>query len=142
MKVVRPALEGENIIICLPTGWGKTRAAVYVAKKHLDSRKAAGQTAKVAVLVNKVPKATGLRSSLNLLFPLRTQPGSAAHSAHVGRLAAERRHQLGVFPFTLLPLPQLRTGNSISSVRRGNLMGARFQRDQSTVQPQGCRCVI
>eukprot|EP00066_Takifugu_rubripes_P019301 XP_011608567.1 PREDICTED: interferon-induced helicase C domain-containing protein 1 [Takifugu rubripes] len=55
MKVVRPALEGKNIIICLPTGWGKTRAAVYVAKKHLDSRKAAGQTGKVAVLVNKIP---------------------------------------------------------------------------------------
>lgn len=73
MKVVKPALEGENIIICLQTGWGKTRAAVYVAKKHLDSRKAAGQTGKVAVLVNKVPKATGLHSSLNLLFPLRTR---------------------------------------------------------------------
>lgn len=102
MKVVRPALEGKNIIICLPTGWGKTRAAVYVAKKHLDSRKAAGQTGKVAVLVNKVPKATGLHSSHNLLFPLRTQEGSVFHSAHVGLLAAELGHQLGVFSFTLL----------------------------------------
>lgn len=104
MKVVRPALEGENIIICLPTGWGKTRAAVYVAKKHLDSRKAAGQTAKVAVLVNKVPKATGLHSSLNLLFPLRTQEASLFHPAHVGSLATELCHQLGGFSFTLLPL--------------------------------------
>lgn len=104
MKVVRPALEGENIIICLPTGWGKTRAAVYVAKKHLDSRKAAGQTGKVAVLVNKVPQATDLHSSLNLLFPLRTQEGSVSPSAHVGSLAAELSHQLGVFSFTLLPL--------------------------------------
>lgn len=88
MTVVRPALEGKNIIICLPTGWGKTRAAVYVAKKHLDSRKAAGQTGKVAVLVNKVPKATRLHSSLNLLVPLRTQEGSVFHSAHVAASSA------------------------------------------------------
>lgn len=88
MTVVRPALEGKNIIICLPTGWGKTRAAVYVAKKHLDSRKAAGQTGKVAVLVNKVPKATRLHSSLNRLVPLRTQEGSVFHSAHVAASSA------------------------------------------------------
>ncbi|KAJ8344705.1 hypothetical protein SKAU_G00288980 [Synaphobranchus kaupii] len=49
-EVVQPALEGRNIIIWLPTGGGKTRAAVYVAKKHLESTPGA----KVAVLVNKV----------------------------------------------------------------------------------------
>lgn len=69
MDVARPALEGKNIIICLPTGSGKTRVAVYVAKKHLDRRKAAGQPAKVVVLVNKVPKASGLRGSVNPLEP-------------------------------------------------------------------------
>ncbi|XP_035253022.1 probable ATP-dependent RNA helicase DHX58 [Anguilla anguilla] len=49
-EVIQPALEGRNIIIWLPTGGGKTRAAVYVAKRHLESRSGA----KVAVLVNKV----------------------------------------------------------------------------------------
>ncbi|XP_010738101.3 ATP-dependent RNA helicase DHX58 [Larimichthys crocea] len=49
-EVVQRALRGENIIIWLPTGGGKTRAAVYVAKRHLETT----QKAKVVVLVNKV----------------------------------------------------------------------------------------
>ncbi|KYO46671.1 putative ATP-dependent RNA helicase DHX58 isoform B [Alligator mississippiensis] len=49
-EVIMPALEGQNIIIWLPTGAGKTRAAVYVCKRHLETR----ARAKVAVLVNKV----------------------------------------------------------------------------------------
>ena len=54
MEVAIPALQGKNIIICLPTGSGKTRAAVYITKKHLDSRVHLGQLGKVVVLVNKV----------------------------------------------------------------------------------------
>lgn len=50
-EVVQPALEGKNIIIWLPTGAGKTRAAVFVARHHLDQKKGQG---KVVVLVNKV----------------------------------------------------------------------------------------
>lgn len=53
-EVARPALQGENVIICLPTGSGKTRVAVYITKKHLDSRKPEGRPGKVVVLVNKV----------------------------------------------------------------------------------------
>ncbi|XP_020488255.2 probable ATP-dependent RNA helicase DHX58 [Labrus bergylta] len=49
-EVVERALQGENIIIWLPTGGGKTRAAVYVAKKHLETK----PKAKVLVLANKV----------------------------------------------------------------------------------------
>ncbi|XP_078012164.1 ATP-dependent RNA helicase DHX58 isoform X2 [Phascolarctos cinereus] len=49
-EVILPALEGKNIIVWLPTGAGKTRAAAYVAKRHLDMV----DGAKVAVLVNKV----------------------------------------------------------------------------------------
>lgn len=49
-EVVERALGGENIIICLPTGAGKTRAAVYVAKRHLETT----ANAKVVVLVNTV----------------------------------------------------------------------------------------
>lgn len=45
-----PALEGKNIIIWLPTGTGKTRAAAYVAKRHLETV----DGAKVVVLVNRV----------------------------------------------------------------------------------------
>uniref|UniRef100_UPI003AAF394D ATP-dependent RNA helicase DHX58 n=1 Tax=Centroberyx gerrardi TaxID=166262 RepID=UPI003AAF394D len=49
-EVVKRAVQGENIIIWLPTGGGKTRAAVYVAKRHLETT----PHAKVVVLVNKV----------------------------------------------------------------------------------------
>ncbi|XP_045686745.1 interferon-induced helicase C domain-containing protein 1 isoform X3 [Phyllostomus hastatus] len=55
MEVARPALEGKNVIICLPTGSGKTRVAVYIAKDHLDKKKKASKPGKVIVLVNKVP---------------------------------------------------------------------------------------
>ncbi|XP_041663660.1 interferon-induced helicase C domain-containing protein 1 [Cheilinus undulatus] len=55
MDVARPALEGKNIIVCLPTGSGKTRVAVYITKTHLDGRRAGGRSGKVVVLVNKVP---------------------------------------------------------------------------------------
>lgn len=49
-EVIMPALEGKNIIIWLPTGAGKTRAAAYVAKRHLETV----DGAKVVVLVNRV----------------------------------------------------------------------------------------
>ncbi|XP_061091079.1 interferon-induced helicase C domain-containing protein 1 isoform X2 [Conger conger] len=55
MTVAIPAMEGKNIIICLPTGSGKTRVAVYITKEHLDSRAQLGLPGKVVVLVNKVP---------------------------------------------------------------------------------------
>ncbi|XP_063041102.1 probable ATP-dependent RNA helicase DHX58 [Engraulis encrasicolus] len=50
LEVVQRAVARENVIIWLPTGGGKTRAAVYVAKHHLKTT----PNAKVAVLVNKV----------------------------------------------------------------------------------------
>ncbi|KAK2809899.1 hypothetical protein Q5P01_000481 [Channa striata] len=49
-EVVERALEGDNIIVWLPTGGGKTCAAVYMAKRHLETTPGA----KVVVLVNKV----------------------------------------------------------------------------------------
>ncbi|XP_030364169.1 probable ATP-dependent RNA helicase DHX58 [Strigops habroptila] len=47
---VAPALSGRNCIVWLPTGAGKTRAAVHVCRRHLESRRGG----RVAVLVNKV----------------------------------------------------------------------------------------
>ncbi|XP_060633905.2 interferon-induced helicase C domain-containing protein 1 isoform X1 [Anolis sagrei] len=55
MEVAQPALEGKNTLLCLPTGSGKTRVAVYIAKHNLDKNKDAGKQGKVIVLVNKVP---------------------------------------------------------------------------------------
>ncbi|XP_077392113.1 interferon-induced helicase C domain-containing protein 1 isoform X2 [Festucalex cinctus] len=55
MDVAKPALEGKNIIICLPTGSGKTRVAVYITREHLDHRRAEGKAGKVIILVNMVP---------------------------------------------------------------------------------------
>ncbi|XP_063174361.1 interferon-induced helicase C domain-containing protein 1 isoform X2 [Candoia aspera] len=55
IEVAKPALEGKNIIICLPTGSGKTRVAVYIARDHLDKKREAEECGKVIVLVNKVP---------------------------------------------------------------------------------------
>ncbi|NWJ01659.1 DHX58 helicase, partial [Crypturellus undulatus] len=49
-EVIAPALGGENSIVWLPTGAGKTRAAVHVCRRHLQIH----PRAKVAVLVNKV----------------------------------------------------------------------------------------
>lgn len=54
MEVAQPALDGKNVIICLPTGSGKTRVAVYITKDHLDKKKQASEPGKVIVLVNKV----------------------------------------------------------------------------------------
>uniref|UniRef100_A0AAY4CWN9 RNA helicase n=1 Tax=Denticeps clupeoides TaxID=299321 RepID=A0AAY4CWN9_9TELE len=49
-EVVQRALRGENAIIWLPTGGGKTRAAVHVARRHLEVTPGA----RVAVLVNRI----------------------------------------------------------------------------------------
>ncbi|NXF34450.1 DHX58 helicase, partial [Nyctibius bracteatus] len=49
-EAAAPALRGRNCIVWLPTGAGKTRAAVHVCRRHLENRRGG----RVAVLVNKV----------------------------------------------------------------------------------------
>lgn len=103
MDVARPALEGENIIVCLPTGSGKTRIAVYVTKKHLESRRVEGKAGKVVVLVNKVLKLKSAASNSELctiilthfcpfshpkqtfIFSSICTCGSAHHKLHTAR---------------------------------------------------------
>ena len=69
-EVAAPALEGLNVIICLPTGSGKTRVAVYITGQHLDARLALGQPGKVVVLVNKVrTRPLGTQTPSNGLTP-------------------------------------------------------------------------
>lgn len=63
-EVIMPALEGKNIIIWLPTGAGKTRAAAYVAKKHLETV----DRAKVVVLVNRVHLVTQHSEEFRLML--------------------------------------------------------------------------
>lgn len=94
-EVVERALQGENTIIWLPTGGGKTRAAVYVAKRHLETT----PKAKVVVLVNRVHRLhttdrTGrVQNNKNRIFP----PTSVAEECKI-------QHVFDVFHcrFTLL----------------------------------------
>ncbi|XP_076464782.1 ATP-dependent RNA helicase DHX58-like [Babylonia areolata] len=52
-ELATPALMGENTIICAPTGSGKTRVALYIVKKHLDSRDMKAR--KVVFMARTVP---------------------------------------------------------------------------------------
>ncbi|XP_062383215.1 interferon-induced helicase C domain-containing protein 1-like [Sardina pilchardus] len=54
LEVAQPALRGENSVVCLPTGSGKTCVAVYVVKQHLDHLRQQGAPGKTVVIVNKV----------------------------------------------------------------------------------------
>ncbi|XP_012403721.1 probable ATP-dependent RNA helicase DHX58 isoform X1 [Sarcophilus harrisii] len=86
-EVILPALEGKNIIMWLPTGTGKTRAAAYVARRHLGMV----DKAKVAVLVNKVHLVTQHKKEFSqMLGPkwnIVTMSGDGGFRAGFGYLA-------------------------------------------------------
>uniref|UniRef100_UPI00358DF329 ATP-dependent RNA helicase DHX58-like isoform X2 n=1 Tax=Myxine glutinosa TaxID=7769 RepID=UPI00358DF329 len=50
-EVAQHALKGRNIIVCLPTGTGKTRVAIFIAAEHLQNHP---QNGKVIFIVNRV----------------------------------------------------------------------------------------
>ncbi|XP_004707228.1 probable ATP-dependent RNA helicase DHX58 isoform X1 [Echinops telfairi] len=86
-EVIMPALQGKNIIIWLPTGAGKTRAAAYVAKRHLETV----TQAKVVVLVNRVHLVTQHREEFNGMlagrWTITTLSGDMGPRAGFGHLA-------------------------------------------------------
>ncbi|XP_058140249.1 ATP-dependent RNA helicase DHX58 [Dasypus novemcinctus] len=101
-EVIMPALEGRNIIIWLPTGAGKTRAAAYVAKRHLETVVGA----KVVVLVNRVHLVTQHGEEFSRMldghWTLITLSGDMGPRAGFGHLA--RSHDLIICTAELLHL--------------------------------------
>ncbi|XP_019290910.2 ATP-dependent RNA helicase DHX58 [Panthera pardus] len=101
-EVIMPALEGRNIIIWLPTGAGKTRAAAYVAKRHLETV----DGAKVVVLVNRVHLVTQHCEEFSRMLDKRwaiiTLSGDMGPRAGFGHLA--RSHDLLICTAELLQM--------------------------------------
>ncbi|XP_077921866.1 ATP-dependent RNA helicase DHX58 isoform X3 [Halichoerus grypus] len=101
-EVIMPALEGKNIIIWLPTGAGKTRAAAYVAKRHLETV----DRAKVVVLVNRVHLVSQHREEFSRMldkgWAIITLSGDMGPRAGFGHLA--RSHDLIICTAELLQM--------------------------------------
>ncbi|XP_036889330.1 probable ATP-dependent RNA helicase DHX58 [Sturnira hondurensis] len=101
-EVIMPALEGKNIIIWLPTGAGKTRAAAYVAKRHLETV----DGAKVVVLVNRVHLVTQhceeFRRMLDGRWAIATLSGDMGPRPGFGHVA--RRNDLLICTAELLQM--------------------------------------
>ncbi|KAI6048362.1 ATP-dependent RNA helicase DHX58 [Marmota monax] len=101
-EVIKPALEGKNIIIWLPTGAGKTRAAAYVAKRHLETV----DGAKVVVLVNRVHLVTQHAEEFNRMldgrWTMTTLSGDMGPRAGFGHMA--RSHDLVICTAELLQI--------------------------------------
>uniref|UniRef100_A0A0P6J5Z4 RNA helicase n=1 Tax=Heterocephalus glaber TaxID=10181 RepID=A0A0P6J5Z4_HETGA len=101
-EVIMPALEGRNVIIWLPTGTGKTRAAAYVAKRHLETV----DRAKVVVLVNRVHLVTQHAEEFSLMlggrWAMTTLSGDMGARAGFGHVA--RSHDLLICTAELLQM--------------------------------------
>ncbi|NXM74496.1 DHX58 helicase, partial [Serilophus lunatus] len=88
-EVAAPALRGLNSIVWLPTGAGKTRVAVHVCRRHLESRPGA----RVAVLVNKVHLVDQHTQkefhALQDAFKVTSVSGDTSHKAFLACLVKE-----------------------------------------------------
>ncbi|XP_065605214.1 ATP-dependent RNA helicase DHX58 [Cyrtonyx montezumae] len=87
LEAVGPALRGRNSIVWLPTGAGKTRAAVHVCRRHLEGRRGG----RAAVLVNKVHLVQQhLEKEFHVLsdaFKVTAVSGDSSHKCFFGPLA-------------------------------------------------------
>ncbi|NXJ15676.1 DHX58 helicase, partial [Odontophorus gujanensis] len=87
LEAVGPALRGRNSIVWLPTGAGKTRAAVHVCRRHLEGRRGG----RAAVLVNKVHLVQQhLEKEFHVLsdaFKVTAVSGDSSHKCFFGQLA-------------------------------------------------------
>uniref|UniRef100_A0A914ZCM0 Helicase ATP-binding domain-containing protein n=1 Tax=Panagrolaimus superbus TaxID=310955 RepID=A0A914ZCM0_9BILA len=54
-ELVEKALQGENILICAPTGSGKTIAAAYITREHIFELRKNQKIAKIVFVVPSVP---------------------------------------------------------------------------------------
>lgn len=59
------ALEGENTLICAPTGSGKTRVAANIIRHHIFNRRKNGKKSKVVFVVPSVPLVEQQRAELH-----------------------------------------------------------------------------
>ena len=65
-ELAMPGIQGENYIICAPTGTGKTLVAALVISDHLQKRRGKG---KVIFMVDKKPLARQQADALKKLIP-------------------------------------------------------------------------
>ena len=67
-ELAQPGLDGENYIICAPTGSGKTLVAALIINDHLVKREKAGKTSKVLFVVKTQQLAHQQKNKLDEYF--------------------------------------------------------------------------
>uniref|UniRef100_A0A8C3LAZ5 RNA helicase n=1 Tax=Chrysolophus pictus TaxID=9089 RepID=A0A8C3LAZ5_CHRPC len=88
LEAVAPALRGRNSIVWLPTGAGKTRAAVHVCRRHLEERQGGPGGLLGAHQVHLVQQ--HLEKEFHVLrdaFKVAAVSGDSSHKYFFGQLA-------------------------------------------------------
>ena len=68
-ELAEPGIEGENYIICAPTGIGKTHVAGLIISEHLQKRKLEGKTRKVIFMADTITLAQQQMGKLQKMIP-------------------------------------------------------------------------